>query len=78
MTPKEMFNEIGYYSHDNVDDCLTFVKKQGNAIYYIEFCLEDFCYETYGFVKGNKVNNPIDVKMHSAITQQMKELGWIE
>ena len=78
MTPKEMFNEIGYYSHDNVDDCLTFVKKQGSAVYYIEFYLEEFSYESYGIAKGHNINNPIDVKMHSAIAQQIKELGWLE
>jgi len=73
-----MFNEIGYYTHDNVSGCLTFVKKQGSAVYYIEFYLEEFSYETYGIAKGHNINNPIDVKMHSAIHQKMTELGWIE
>ena len=78
MTAKEMFNEIGYYSHDNVNDCLTFVKEQGSVVYYIEFYLGEFSYESYGIAKGYDITNPIGVKMHSAITQQMKELGWIK
>ena len=80
MTAKEMFEELEYkqshnednsviwYEHNNVD--LTFEFRQSsNRVYQIY---------------APKLNEDDDdtlnfsVRLHLAITQQMKELGWIE
>ena len=80
MTAKEMFEALGCVIdiENEYDDNIIYKNVHGNANYYIDFCLIDRTYQTYGFAKGHDINNPIDIKMHKAITQQMKELGWID
>lgn len=78
-TAKEMFEKVGMKCALNNSIALVYVDENGIAIYfsksYKSYTLsipdelsEDF---KYGAVK-------IDMKIHKAICQQCKELGWIE
>jgi len=71
MTAKEMFEALGYEQ-----------KTQDNVIWYLDikndsaiaFDIKEKYYWTYdGYDPLN-----INIKLHNAITQKMKELGWIE
>jgi hypothetical protein len=82
MTAKEMFEALGWVlgemKDEYRDDIVYYQKKQGSATYDLDFYFEDKTYYSYGFAKGHNINCPLNVDEHKAITQQMKELGWIE
>jgi hypothetical protein len=82
MTAKEMFEALGWKLVDSPEDyrdeIIYYTKKQGNAEYDLDFYLDDKTYYSYGTVKGQNINCPLSIDEHLAITQQMKELGWIE
>jgi hypothetical protein len=78
MTAKEMFEKLGwnlvYARHDD----FFYSKKIGDALYDLIFYLEDKTYEVYCTAKEHDITYPLNANEHLAITQQMKELGWIE
>jgi hypothetical protein len=82
MTAKDMFEalgwELGILKEDDRDDILYYRKKQGSATYDLDFYLQDKTYWSYGYVHGREINCPLGVDEHLAITQQMKELGWLD
>ena len=74
MTAKEMFEALGYKFNQKSDFDFRWINKD----FFIYF---DLNYSNYSvcFNNVNKNDNPdISIKLHKAITQQMKELGWIE
>ena len=66
MTAQEMFEKLGFNlsSAGTID---TIIYKQHDS--HIRFWRDDRVYDTFGF--------DITVETHQAITQQMKELGWL-
>jgi hypothetical protein len=82
MTAKEMFEALGWELGElNVyerDDILYYRKKEGSAEYDLIFFFEDKTYGVDGFTKGYGIRYNLNAQEHLAITQQMKELGWLE
>ena len=66
MNAQEMFNRLGFY--------LSLIGTTDTIVYqqhlsHIRFWRDDRVYDTFGF--------DITPEIHQAITQQMKELGWL-
>ena len=82
MTAKDMFEalgwELGILKEDDRDDILYYQKNEGSAEYDLDFFFEDKTYCAYGFVKGYNIRYMLNAQEHLAITQQMKELGWLD
>ena len=82
MIAQEMFEALGWelveLKEDEKDDILCYQKKQGSATYDLVFYLEDKTYYSYGYVHGREINCPLSLDEHLAITQQIKELGWLK
>lgn len=74
MTAKEMFENLCFELTNESPYIVTYMKKLSYIIEYVRFDLINSRYE----VICSCVDNYIDVKLHKAITQQMKELGWIK
>ena len=79
-TAKEMFKELGYsmicYHVDgNLNEIL--FHNNGNMIKFLVNQMNYYVYDDYLDDRVN-VAKPVYSKLHQAITQQMKELGWIE
>lgn len=78
MKAKEMFEAIGYYGKESKDYIL-YEKKIGITTYNISFSLKLKEYACMFHNIGDYGKRLyIDIETHQAITQQMKELGWIE
>lgn len=71
MTAKEMFEEIGYEIIQSDENKINY----SNGNFYIEF---DLKYREYMSCSYNDDLLPITLEEHKAITQQMKELGWLD
>ena len=88
MIAKEMFEKLGdNYSFDERDNLIEYVKfiqdedKKLVESLYIYFDIDDKCYWGFDYKKENnftQISISIDSNLHIIITQQMKELGWIE
>ena len=82
MTAKDMFEALGWklgkLTKNDRDDILYYRKKEGSAEYDLIFYFDDKTYVVEGYVKGYTIRYNLDAQEHLAITQQMKELGWIE
>jgi len=79
MTAKAMFEKLGWKIINAEDDDTIYYKKvKGQAVYYLEFHLDFASYYTYGVAKDHEINNSLNVDEHLAITQQLKELGWLD
>lgn len=84
MTAKEMFEKLGYYKYDiNVDDLLIgWQRYDGKSRYYnIHFYVNKkirICGAHITEAFAVFVDDLLSVEELQAITQQMKELGWIE
>ena len=78
MTAQDMFEALGWKLGERKDEYLYYQKKQGNAEYDLDFYLDDKTYYAYGYMGDYKIRYMINAQEHLAITQQMKELGWIE
>lgn len=78
MKAKEMFEELDEVL--NVDIEIKDVKSYGIYKYVdVKLNYSDSCktIEFNGFNKTYSVSGNIDTELHQAITQQMKELGWL-
>lgn len=64
-TAKEMFEELGYKQIKHLGCVIAYYKYVGNIVYFYEW--EDVY-----------VNNSYSFKLHSAIHQQLIELGWLD
>ena len=72
MKAKEMFEEVGYELERNNDCYLQFKRNDEMLIFakeYKEYWVEDY---------RDGIAVSIRAQEHQAITQQMKELGWIK
>lgn len=88
MNAREMFEEQGFDIKKSYDErmvtyiCIQLIGDYENH-YGITFNLESKSYHIwyYGFNKGQSYHNSnlsINAKLHKAIHQQMKELGWLD
>lgn len=73
-----MFEVLGWQLVYKKHTDFFYSKRIGSALYDLVFYLDDKTYEVYGTAKGHDINYPLNAQEHLAITQQMKELGWIE
>jgi len=73
MKAKEMFKELKYVVTRDDDDWLIYDYKCGYYTQEVQFL-------KYGGLKKWQLrgNCPITIKRYQAITQQMKELGWLD
>lgn len=78
-TAKEMFEELGYgYHFDEFYNKISYRKYLGFIGLNVDFYLKDKDYVAYKDTVHMVVTHNVGIKLHQAITQQMKELGWIE
>ena len=83
MAAKEMFEALDYEQTTNSDNLIEYTDDSyGDGDYkYVSFNRMWIEYEV-GYFDGydTKRKQPIDVSIeeHEAITQQMKELGWVK
>lgn len=73
MTAKEMFEELGYDEIKN--DCYYLDYACGDNV--ISFCKKLKTYASYCSGDKHSTCVYINVEEHNAITNQMKELGWL-
>ena len=86
MTAKEMFEELGYKIAVKDDEVLMYSQELGNGTKFIYFRLIYKAISEYhlgygGYVlydSNSKVQITFTAIEHKAITQQMKELGWLD
>jgi hypothetical protein len=79
MNAKKMFKELDWeLSNESNDEVIYYIKKMGSAVYELFFYFEDKTYDVYGLAKGHDINYPLNAQEHLAITQQLKELGWLD
>ena len=80
MTAKEMFEKLGYIRQYKTDGCICYRKSLINGavrdVVFYDLKKQYFAIEL--FDKGTAVQIFITIELHLAITQQIKELGWIE
>jgi hypothetical protein len=84
VNAKEMFEKLDYYPFDDeYHGCstITYLNDDGGYFHKIKFInfrkivrIEE--YETYNEDTPQGVVD-VDIELHQAITQQMKELGWL-
>lgn len=83
MTAKEMFEKLGYEEFENDKSFIQYRDdSHGDGDYaFVRFNHMWKEYET-GYYDGYETKNEetytVSIELHQAITQQMKELGWIE
>ena len=78
MTAKDMFEALGWILVYKKHTDFLYSKRIGAALYDLVFYLDDKTYEVYDTAKGHDTNYQLNAQEHLAITQQMKELGWLE
>lgn len=66
-----MFEKLGYTLDAKAEDCMSYSNKN-NQLFFYEFD------KTYSFRRlEDDMSEWVGVELHQAITQQMKELGWL-
>lgn len=79
MNAKEMFEELGYkFLNEGKINRISFMKFEDFSSLSVDFYLDDKDYSVYKDTINHLYRGYVDIKLHQAITQQMKELGWIE
>jgi len=89
MTAKEMFEELGFietYEKDIMEEkceygeegIIAYVSKNDNGKYDGIIFTNSKKYDVEIWDGKHYVSSLIDVNLHKAIHQQMKELGWLE
>ena len=88
MTAKEMFEELGYVIKTKTEYEIRYCNNHGynheDGIDYVYFDLHDKAVERYDVYDGYRTYSSLpkvyeqEPKLYKAITQQMKELGWLE
>lgn len=68
MSVKEMFEELGF-EYKRYRKGFAYEYDKGNKIMYVHFNLstQTYCTNIYH----------VEIKLHNAITTQLKELGWL-
>ena len=78
MTAKKLFEMLDYKQTINSDYLIEYIAdKGGNDFVYIRFYFLSKGYEVGYFDGYIYTAMETSIKEHEAITQQMKELGWI-
>ena len=78
MTAKELFESLGYKQTINSDYLIEYIgANENNDRVYIRFYFLSKGYEVGYFDGYISTAMETSIKEHKAITQQMKELGWI-
>jgi len=76
MTAKEMFKELGYKLKNSNDEEIEYIEDiESRYKNTITFELIGKKYDCTSYFTSSIYITP---KLHQAITQQLKELGWIE
>lgn len=66
-----MFEKLGYTLDAKAEDCMSYSDKN-NQLFFYEFN------KTYSFRRlEDDMSEWVGVELHKAITQQMRELGWL-
>ena len=80
MTAEEMFEALGYLQVKNTDKIIEYKKINFGVCYdRVSFSLTNKSYNTTGKTgQGNPSMGSVYLPVAKAITQQMKELGWLE
>lgn len=68
--------ELGYLPCIN-DGELYYELHERSVIYTVVFYFESRSFETFGEVKGSRVNHPINMELYEAIENKLKELEWL-
>ena len=76
MTAKEMFEELGFHLDSENGDYLIWENRQGTRT--VKFYKKYKAFEYGKYSLGSFYGFSISTPLFLAITQQMKELGWIE
>lgn len=85
-TAKEMFEELGFYVDTHSEEIGIYefhkdIKFDGYSTKRVHFDLRSKLYYVY-YAKGNNFGDfgecEVTIELHNALTQQMKELGWLE
>ena len=79
MNAKEMFKKLGFIQDEKRGNWLRFVNERQFRREVLSFDLQNKTYSTHATDEfGDPVYMGVTIEMHTAITQQMKEMGWIE
>ena len=71
-TAKEMFEKLGFSIDEQDEEVIAYSDENYRVLFY-------FINKTYSFYrKEDDVSSWVHVVVHQAITQQLKELGWLE
>ena len=80
MTAQEMFEKFGYVKNESFIPYILYEKVKKGSRHTIVFSPKLRKYQCYFHINGVASvgrSTEISVRLHQAITQQMKELGWI-
>lgn len=80
MTAQEMFEKLRYLKNESFIPDILYEKVKKESRHTIVFSPKLRKYQLYFHVNGVAHvgrSEEISVRLHQAITQQMKELGWI-
>jgi hypothetical protein len=85
MNAQEMFKSIGWKKVKNPEELKPIFDDYylNNAVVYEYYrnlelrCRLYFIDKVYGYAIDNRTAVEVPIKEHQAITQQMKELGWL-
>ena len=78
MNAQEIFEKLGYERHRFID--ILYVKTKKKTRHTVVFFSEEKkfkCYVNERYACSIGVSEKVSIKLHQAITQQMKELGWL-
>ena len=77
MKAEQMFKELGYEEHFDTE--VYWIKRDNKKGSHIQFLTLEETYSGYDIINNeNVISKNYTKEEHQAITQQMKELGWIK
>ena len=80
MNAQEMFEKLGYVKNESFIPDILYEKVKKKSRHTIVFSLKLRKYQWYLHINGVAHvgrSEEVSVRLHQAITQQMKELGWL-
>lgn len=78
MKAKEMFEKLGYHLRLSDSSTLMYSDNCDSCYEEIIFYLNNKTYSSIFFDEEEIDNRYITIEEHKAITQQLKELGWLD
>lgn len=78
MEANKMFEELGFIREEEEKTCMLY-KNTWQPETLVSFYLENKRYSVseYEYMSGEYTWKSITIALHKAITQQLKELGWL-